>query len=140
LFALTIFLVRCFYNEELQPSQINHSEELQDLEILPEGHRRIPEGFFEFQHTGVSILRTVNPTSTIKSEFNPEREQILRDFEEQFGYKKESEIPRKSDEPKHNDRVIHQTSSYYYSDKEEVKPAAKSDSVEENWWDNHWPL
>ena len=49
LFALTILLVRCFYNEELQPSQINHSEELTDLEIFDEGHRRIPEGFFEFQ-------------------------------------------------------------------------------------------
>ena len=48
-------------------------------------------------------MRTVNPTSTINSEFKPEREfdiMTLRDFEEQFGYKKESEIPSKSDEPK----------------------------------------
>ena len=32
---------------------------------------------------------------------------------------------------KHNDWVIHQTSSNYYGDKEDAKPAAKSDSIEE---------
>ena len=45
----------------------------------------------------------MNPTSTINSEFNPEREldpKTPRDFEEQFENEKESEISSKSDESK----------------------------------------